>query len=253
MGRLEGKIAIITGSTSGIGKGTALLMAREGARVTVTGRNKEAGQQVVASIRENGGEAHFIQADVTRGEDCRRLADETADRFGGIDILVNNAAIFPRGRIDDTTEELWDEIMEVNLKAPFLCCQAVVPHMRRRGGGSIVNIGSINAYIGESNLLPYSASKGGLMTFTKNLAKGLLKDRIRVNLVNPGWVLTEGEHEIQKAQGQPDNWAELAAERMPFGRLLLPEDIAYGIIYLASDEAALVTGAVLTINQEPVS
>lgn len=91
------------------------------------------------------------------------------------------------------------------------------------------------------------------MTFTKNLAKGLLKDRIRVNLVNPGWVLTEGEHEIQKAQGQPDNWAELAAERMPFGRLLLPEDIAYGIIYLASDEAALVTGAVLTINQEPVS
>lgn len=252
-GRLEGKVAIVTGSTSGIGKGTAVMMAREGARVTVTGRSAERGEQVVAAIRAAGGEAHFVQADVTRAADCARLVQETVLRYGGLDILVNNAAIFPRGRIDTTTEELWDQIMAVNLKAPFLCCQQAVPQMRRRGGGAIINVGSVNAYIGGTDLLAYATSKGGLMTFTKNLAAALAKDRIRVNLVNPGWVLTEGEDEMQRSLGRPDNWAEIAAGQQPFGRLLTPEDIAYAIVYLASDEAALVNGAVLTVNQTPVN
>ena len=252
-GRLAGKVAIVTGSTSGIGKGTAQMMAREGARVTVTGRNAAQGEAVVASIREAGGEAIFVQADITQADACRRLVEETEKAFGGLDILVNNAAIFLRGRIDTTSEALWDEIMTVNLKAPFLCCQAAVPAMRRRGGGAIINIGSVNAYIGGPDLLAYSASKGGLMTFTKNLAAALAKERIRVNLVNPGWVLTEGEHRVQLAQGRPENWAEIAAAQQPFGRLLRPDDIAYAIVYLASDEAELVSGAVLTVNQVPVN
>ncbi len=253
MGRLAGKVAIVTGSTSGVGKGTALMMGKEGARVAVTGRNEAEGEGVVQAIRDAGSEAVFIRADLTRHAECRRLVDETVGTFGGVDVLVNNAAIFPRGRIDDTTEALWDEMMAVNLKAPFFCSQQVVPHMRNRGGGSIINIGSVNAFIGSPDLLAYSASKGGLMTFTKNLATALAKERIRVNLINPGWVLTEGEHEMQLSLGQPENWAELAAAKQPFGRLLEPEDIAHGIVYLASDEAALVSGAVLTINQVPVA
>lgn len=253
VGRLAGKVAIVTGSTSGVGKGTARMMAKEGARVTVTGRNASEGKKVVDEIRADGGEALFVQADLTKRDECARFVEETVAAFGGLDILVNNAAIFPRGGIDDTTEAFWDEMMAVNLKAPFFCCQLAVPHMRKRGGGSIVNIGSINAFIGSPNLLPYSTSKGGLMTFTKNLASALAKERIRVNLINPGWVLTEGEHEMQLQLGQPENWAEIAAKQQPFGRLLGPDDIAYGVLYLASDEAALVSGAVLTINQEPIA
>jgi len=250
-GRFDGKIAIVTGSTSGIGKSVALMMAREGARVTVTGRNVDGGTAVVEAIRAERGEAIFVQADVSDSRDVDRLVDESVQAFGGIDILINNAAIFPRGRLDDTTEELWDEIMTVNLKGPFLCCRAAVPHMRRRRGGVIINVGSVNAFIGGANLLAYSTSKGGLMTFTKNLARGLARDKIRVNLVNPGWVVTEGEHRVQLQQGQPENWAEIGAAKQPFGQMLGPEDIAHGILYLASDEAAKVSGAVLTLSQEP--
>lgn len=252
-GRVAGKAAVVTGSTSGIGKGTAELLAAEGARVIVTGRNAEAGEAVCRGIAERGGTARFVQADVARQADCQRLIQAAVEIYGRLDILVNNAAIFPRGDIESTTEALWDEIFAINCKGPFFCCQAAVPIMKAQGGGSIINIGSVNAYIGGRELLAYSASKGALMTMTKNLASAHRHDRIRFNLVNPGWVLTEGERRIQKIQGQPDDWDVRAAARMPFGRLLGPLDVAQAILYLASDEAALVNGAVLTVEQYPVS
>ncbi len=246
-------MAVITGSTSGIGKGTALLFAREGARVVVAGRNREAGEEVVATIRESGGEAIYVPTDITVKADCQRLIQSAVDTWGRLDVLVNNAAIFPRGDIYDTSEELFDRIIAVNLKGPFFCCQAAIPVMKAQGGGVIINIGSINAYIGGSRLLIYSASKGALMTFTKNLARTHARDRIRVNLVNPGWVVTEGEHVIQQTQeGQPENWVEIHGPRQPFGRLLTPDDIARAILFLASDEAELINGAVLTVDQVPV-
>lgn len=254
-GRLEGKTALVTGSTSGIGAGIAALFAREGARVMVTGRNAEAGQRVLREIADDGAPEDrlaFRAADLLDVEDCRALVQAAAERFGGLDVLVNNAGDFTRGTIDDTTVELWDFQMALNLRAPFVLTQAAVPLMRERSGGSVVNIGSVNAYIGGRNLTSYSVTKGGLMTFTKNIAAQLAHDHIRVNQLNVGWTLTEGEQKVQTKETGRADWLEDALPTRPFGRLLAPLDIAYAALYLASDESALVTGSVLDLEQGPV-
>ena len=172
--------------------------------------------------------------------------------FGGLDILVNNAADFTRGRLEDTSDELWERHMALNLRAPFVLTQAAAPWMRERGGGSIVNIGSVNAYVGASNLLSYSVSKGGLMTFTRNVSQTLRADRIRVNQINVGWTLTEGEQRVQLRETGSEDWLAAAVAHKPFGRLLLPEDIARAALFFASAESALVTGSVLDLEQGPV-
>lgn len=254
-GRLEGKVALVTGSTSGIGAGIAELFAREGASVLIHGRNEEAGARLIERIAGEGvpGERlAFHAADLTRVEECGGLVAAAAEVFGGLDVLVNNAGDFTRGTIDDTTVELWDFQMALNLRAPFLLTQAALSHMRARGGGSVVNIGSVNAYIGGRNLCSYSVTKGGLMTFTKNVAGQLAPDRIRVNQLNVGWTLTEGERRVQTKETGREDWLELAVPTRPFGRLLEPLDIAYAALYFASDESALVTGAVLDVEQSPV-
>ena len=157
---------------------------------------------------------------------CREVVRTVIDRHGGIDILVNNAASTARGSLEDATLEFWDTMMAVNLRAPFLCLQEAVRSMKTRGGGSIVNIGSINAYVGLANLGPYSVSKGGLMTLTKNAAGALNRYRIRVNQLNVGWTLTEGEDRVQRADGKGAHWLDEAVSTRPFGRLLLPADVA---------------------------
>ena len=253
--RLAGKIALVTGSTSGIGEGIAREFAREGARVLVSGRNAERGAQVVDEIVAAGvprEKLAFYRADLADVDQCRTLVAHAVEVFGGLDVLVNNAADVTRGNIENTTVELWDRHMAVNLRAPFVLTQAVVPHMRARGGGSIVNIGSVNAYIGETKLLSYSASKGGLMTFTKNVASYLKRYRIRVNQLNVGWTLTDGERIVMRSDTGGDEWLAQAEARRPFGRLLLPRDIALAALYFASDESALITGSVLDLEQGPV-
>jgi NAD(P)-dependent dehydrogenase (short-subunit alcohol dehydrogenase family) len=203
-------------------------------------------------IRAAGGEADWRRADLSDAEACRGLVAFAVQRFGGLDVLVNNAALTTRGDIESVSLDVIDSLFAVNLRAPLLLIQAVIPHMRARGGGSIVNIGSVNAYIGEPKLCPYSVSKGGLMTLTKNAAATLNRDRIRVNQINVGWTLTEGEHKVKLLEGKGEDWLKDAEATRPWGRLLSPDDVANAVEYFATDKSALVTGAVMDLEQYPV-
>lgn len=250
-GRVKGKVAIVTGSTSGVGAGVAIRLAAEGASVTVSGRNEEAGNRVAAQIREAGGTTIYVRTDLTRENDCRNLVEQTVAAFGKLDILVNNAGIFPRGTLETTTAELWDSIFAVNARGPFFCCKYAIPHMQAQKSGSIINVGSGNGYCGAPNLLAYSASKGALLTMTRNLARAYARDHIRVNWLTTGWVLTEGEVAVHALEGRSKEWLIEAGAQQPFGRLMTPEDIANGVLFLASDEAEFVSAAELPVAGGP--
>jgi NAD(P)-dependent dehydrogenase (short-subunit alcohol dehydrogenase family) len=249
---LAGKIALVTGSTSGIGQGIAEHFAGLGAAIAVHGLDREGGLETVRRVKAAGGDADFHAGDLRDEHVCRGLVRFAAERFGGLDILVNNAADVGRGDLEHIPLERWDAIMAVNLRAPFILLQAAIPHMRARGGGSIVNIGSLLAYVGEPKLGAYSVSKGGLMTMTRNAASLLNRDRIRVNQINVGWTLTEGERRVKREQeGKGEEWVAEAIATRPFGRLLAPLDIAYAAAYFASQESECVTGSVLDLEQYP--
>jgi NAD(P)-dependent dehydrogenase (short-subunit alcohol dehydrogenase family) len=252
MPTLQSKVAIVTGSTSGIGKGIAAYFAELGASIVVHGTNRAHGDAFAASLEERGARAIFVAANLADGDDCQAIVSQAVHAFGRVDVLVNNAADTTRGTIETVPIATWDRILDVNLRAPFILTQAVIPHMRAQGGGSIVNIGSVNAYIGEPKLCPYSVSKGGLMTLTKNAASYLNQYRIRVNQLNVGWTLTEGEHRVKLLEGKGENWLAEAVATRPFGRLLSPQDVAYAAAYFASDESACITGSVLDMEQYPV-
>ena len=228
---LAGQVAVVTGSTQGIGAGIALKLAEHGARIVVHGRDGQRadGEKIVESIEAAGSQALLVTGDLQDESHCRSIIRTALARFGRVDILVNNAAVVHRSDVEDTSTELWDEVFAVNIRAPFLLCQEAVRHMKERQSGCIVNIGSGNGYCGGKRLLPYSASKGAMMTFTKNLANYLAQYRIRVNQLNPGWTLTEGErHVIGVIEGKGENWLEAAEKTRPSGRLLLPADVAKG-------------------------
>ncbi len=252
MALLSDRIALVTGSTSGIGRGIARRFAALGAKVVVHGRDQAAASQTLEAIGGEGGEAAWFAADLADAAACSRLVAFSVERFGGLDILVNNAALTTRGDIEHVPLHIVDSLFAVNLRAPLLLIQAAVPHLKARGGGAIVNIGSVNAYIGEPKLCPYSVSKGGLMTLTKNTAAYLNRYRIRVNQINVGWTLTEGEDRVKQLEGKGEHWLEDAERTRPWGRLLRPDDVANAVIYFASDDSALVTGAVMDLEQYPV-
>jgi NAD(P)-dependent dehydrogenase (short-subunit alcohol dehydrogenase family) len=252
MTTLAGKAALITGSTSGIGLGIAEHFAALGARVVIHGLEADLAHDIAERLVREGHEAVPIAGDLADVATCREVARQAIARLGGIDVLVNNAASTARGYLEDVPVERWDAIMHVNLRAPLLLLQEAVVSMKTRGGGSIVNIGSVNAYIGEPKLGPYSVSKGGLMTLTKNAASTLSRYRIRVNQINPGWTLTEGERRVKQLEGHGDEWIGEAVATRPFGRLLAPQDIAVAAAYFASDDSALVTGTVMDLEQYPV-
>ncbi len=249
---LASKVALVTGSTSGIGRGIAVRLASLGARVVVHGRDQAGARQTLAAIENAGGAGDWHRADLADAAACAGLVAFAVERFGALDVLVNNAALTTRGDIEHATLEVIDSILAVNLRAPMLLIQAAIPHMRARGGGAIVNIGSVNAYIGEPKLCPYSVSKGGLMTLTKNTAASLNRDRIRVNQINVGWTLTEGEHKVKLLEGKGEDWLDEAVASRPWGRLLSPDDVANAVEYFATDRSALVTGAVMDLEQYPV-
>jgi len=253
MNRLKNKVAVITGSGSGLGAGIARLFAEEGAHIVVSGRNEEKDKAVAVDIVAQGSQAIYIRADVSIEADCRALIDRCVEHFGRIDVLVNNVGLSTRGTIEDTTVELWDQLFATNVRSAFICTQQAVRHMKEHRTGSIINIGSVNAYIGEPKLMAYSASKGAMMTMTKNLAGYLNQYRIRVNQLNVGWTNTPNEHRVKmEEEGKGENWLEKAIATRPFGRLLLPRDIALAAIYFAGDESECVTGSVLDIEQYPV-
>jgi NAD(P)-dependent dehydrogenase (short-subunit alcohol dehydrogenase family) len=249
--KLKGQVALVTGSTQGIGAGIAKTFAAHGARIMIHGLKEGTGTEVASAVREAGSEAFSIWGDLRDADFCRRVVQETIERFGKIDILVNNAATTRRSNIEDDPLEVWDEILAINLRAPFILCQEAVRHMKQSHAGCIINIGSINAYIGGRRLLAYSVSKGGLLTLTKNLANYLTKYHIRVNQINPGWVLTEGEHYMQSViEGKGEGWLKQAESGRPFGRLLFPEDVAQAALFFAT--APLISGAVIDYTQGPI-
>ena len=250
--RLENRIAVITGSGAGMGEGIARLFADEGGSVVVSDRDEANGAAVVASILSEGGRAIFQRADVSVENDCRLLIARAVGTYGRIDVLVNNAAISPRGNVENTSLEMWDQIFATNVRGAFICVREAVTYMKQQRSGCIINIGSINAYIGEPKLLAYSASKGALMTLTKNTASYLNRYGIRVNQINPGWTLTPNEHRVKIEEGKGEQWVEEAIRTRPFGRLLFPRDVALAALYFASDESQCVTGAVLDLEQYPV-
>jgi len=249
---LAGQVAIVTGSTQGIGAGIVGRFAQAGARVVVHGleRHRPQGEKLVKIIEGWGNEALLMTGDLKQESHCRDLIRQSVEHFGQLDILVNNAAIYTRGSLETTSVALWDEIFATDLRAPFILCQEAAAHMKQRSRGCIINIGSVVAYMGFPNIMAYSVAKGGLMTFTKNLADALKKHRIRVNQINPGWVLTEGEHHTRAVEeGLGENWLEEAVRTRPFGRLLLPADIANAALFFASNE--LLSGAILDYDQMP--
>jgi NAD(P)-dependent dehydrogenase (short-subunit alcohol dehydrogenase family) len=250
--RLENRIAVITGSGAGMGEGIARLFASEGASVGVSDKDEASAKVVAASIEKEGGRASFQPADVSMEADCRALIARAVATYGRIDVLVNNAAMNTRGNIENTSVELWDQIFATNVRGAFICMREAVTHMKPQRSGSIINIGSVNAYIGEPKLLAYSASKGALMTLTKNAASYLNRYKIRVNQINPGWTLTPNEHRVKIEEGKGEDWVEQAIRTRPFGRLLYPRDVALASLYFASDESQCVTGSVFDLEQYPV-
>jgi NAD(P)-dependent dehydrogenase (short-subunit alcohol dehydrogenase family) len=250
-GKVDGKVFIVTGGTQGVGEGIAFHLAESGARgVVITGRNGQRGERVAAEIESKGAAAVFVSGELANESDCRAIVAAADKRFGHIDGLVNAAGVTTRGTLDNTSVELWDHIFAVNLRAPFILSQETVRVMKReKRGGSIVNIISMSAHGGQPFLTPYATSKGALAVFTKNIAHALRKDRIRVNGINLGWTNTPAEDVVQKAEGAPADWLAKAEARQPFGRLIRPRDVAYLCTHLLSDEAEMMTGALIDFDQ----
>ena len=252
MSRLDNKIAVVTGSTQGLGAAIDRLFADRGAKGLITcGRSREKGEAVAATIQgETGVKTVFVQADQGKVEDCRAVIAAADREFGRLDVLVNAAAITDRGTILDTTPELFDAMFDINVRGPFFLMQDAIKLMRRdKVEGTIVNIGSMSAKAGQPFLAAYCSSKGALATLTENTAYALLRNRIRVNQLNIGWMASEGEHRIQKLDGNPADWLEKAAPQQPWGRLIDPQEVARAVAFLASEESGLMTGSVVNFDQ----
>lgn len=246
--RVKGKVAILTGAGSGIGRSAAELLALEGASVVVANRSTAKGEETVQRIREAGGEAIYVQTDVSREADCVRLVERTVETYGRLDVLVNNAAIYPRSNLARTTVAFWRDIMGTNLEGPFVMCREAVPRMLESGGGSIINVGSANGLCGGANLVAYSVSKGALLTLTRNIAAAFSRRNIRANYLIPGWVLTDTELVTQAMEGHDRAWLDANAPSLAGGRYSTPEDAAYAILFLASDDSAFVNGTILNTD-----
>ncbi|MCH8988560.1 MAG: glucose 1-dehydrogenase [Chloroflexi bacterium] len=245
MGRLEGKVALISGGARGQGAEEARLMAEEGAKVVFGDILDDLGKQVEAEITEAGRDATYVHLDVTREGEWQSAVATAVRKYGGLHVLVNNAGILIRKSIEDTTEEEWDRIMAVNVKGVFLGTKHAIPAMRDSGGGSIVNISSTAGLVGSLEGSPsYTATKGAVRLFTKATAIQHAKDGIRCNSVHPGPIDTEM---IRDTITDPERWAA-RLRRLPLGRVGTAADIAYGVLYLASDEASFVTGTELVID-----
>ena len=246
--RVAGKVAIVTGANAGIGRAAAELLGREGAKVVVASRTAASGEETARAIRDAGGEAIYRRTDVSQEQSCVDLVAETVGRFGRLDVLVNNAAIYPRASLGETTIEFWREIMATNLEGPFVLCREAVPRMIEGGGGSIVNVGSFNGLAGAANLVAYSVAKGGLLTLTRNVAGAYARQNVRVNYLIPGWNITETEKVVQAREGHDAAWLAEVGVRQPGGRFSVPADAAYAILWLASDESIFVNGAIVNTD-----
>lgn len=243
--KLKDKVAIVTGSTAGIGEATAILFAKEGAKVVIVGRKRVAeGNQIVESIRKDGGEAIFVQTDVTQEDQVKAMVAKTIEAFGKIDILFSNAGIMVPNSVTDMTIEEWDLLMNVNLKSAFLCCKYVIPEIKKVGGGSVIIDSSINATMAEAGIAAYCTSKGALSAMTRAMAMDYGKYNIRVNCVCPGWIETPFTKDFFAVPGN----REKAGKLHVLGRIGQPQEVACAVLFLASDDASFVTGSSLMVD-----
>jgi NAD(P)-dependent dehydrogenase (short-subunit alcohol dehydrogenase family) len=246
--KLRGKVAIVTGAASGIGRASAMTFAREGARVVVADRNPNAGEATAAAIQAEGLEAFFAAVDVAREADIRTMINNTIVRWGRIDILFNNAGVVMVKPLEQMTDEEWDSVMAINVKSVFLAVKHAVPHMRQSGGGAILNTGSIGSFTGQLGTPVYSASKGAVALLTKSLALDYGRDGIRVNCLCPGITDTAmlREHMGHGSEGEAAIRTRLA--RVPTGKILSPDDVARAALYLVSDDSIGITGILHVID-----
>ena len=249
---LQGKFAVVTGSTQGLGEAAVRLFAERGAAgIIVSGRNADRGNAVAEDLRAGGCQAHFVQADLADVDACASIVAEADRQFGALHVLVNCGALTVRGNIWDTPPALFDQMIAVNARAPFLLMQDACKLMRREGnGGAIVNISSVASYGSEQFLLPYTASKSALNAMTKNVAFAVMRYQIRVNALAVGWMDSPAEDFIQrKFHSDGEEWLEAAEREQPFGRLLKTDEVARAIAFLASDESGMMTGTIIDFDQ----
>ena len=250
--RLINKVAMITGATSGIGKATAILFAAEGAQVVITGRRVDLGQRVEEEIKEWGGRCLFLEADHSRAEACSRVVERTLAEFGRVDILFNNAGIVTSGTAETTSEQVWNETLAINVTAVWRMSKLVIPHMRRQGGGVIVNNGSDWSVVAGRDAFPYIMSKGAVAMMTKAMALDYARENIRVNAVCPGDTLVDRWIEKGYFEGSDPVMIEETMREssayIPMGRFGKPEEIARAALFLASDDSSFVTGHLLLVD-----
>jgi NAD(P)-dependent dehydrogenase (short-subunit alcohol dehydrogenase family) len=246
--KLNAKVVLITGGSSGIGRATAVLLAKEGAAVVLTGRNQERGEQVAQAINDDGGQAVFIRSDVRLADECRHVVEETLKRFGRIDVLFNNAGVFHPKTVPECTEEEWDETIDTSLKGAFLMSKYALPSMIERGSGSIIHTSSGWGILGGDRAAAYCAAKGGLVVMAKAMAIDHGPDGIRVNCVCPGDVDTPMLPDDAAKRGM--SWEDYlaGASDRPLGRIGTAEEIARAVLFLASDDSSFVTGEALVVD-----
>lgn len=251
-GAFAGRVMLVTGAAQGIGEATARLMAERGvAALALVDRNREPLGRVAAELAKAVPRVEAIVADLAEVGRATDAVDVAVRRLGALHGVVNAAGITDRGGIEDTTPDLFDRIFAVNARAPFFIIQRALPHLRRAGSGTIVNVLSITIWGGTPQLTAYVGAKGALAVMTRNIAASVARDRIRVNVLNLGWTLTPNEERLQvEVHGRSPDWAKRVGRTQPFGRLLAPEDAARAICFLASEESALMTGAIVDFEQQ---
>ncbi len=245
---LDGKVAIVTGAGSGIGRAIATLFAEEGARVAVVDVSESDGKETVELLRKRGGDAVFIQGDISNSAIVKRIVETTVKKYERVDILCNNAGVESMGSILEITEENWDKVMSINLKGVFLCSKHSVPKMVENGGGVIINIASVLGLIGSKGEAAYCASKGGIISLTRAMALDFAPHNIRVNCICPGSVLTPTFKRVMTSLGDYEAAFQRNLDKIPLKRIAEPEEIAYAALYLASEKASYITGSVLVID-----
>jgi NAD(P)-dependent dehydrogenase (short-subunit alcohol dehydrogenase family) len=245
--RLENKVAVVTGAGKGIGWGIATVFSKEGAKVVVVDWDEIAGARTAEEIRRSGGDAIFVKCDVSNEDQVKAMVRMAIDKYGRIDVLVNNAGVGVYKPVLEATSQDWDYCLSVNLKGVFLCSKYVIPHMQAVGKGAIVNISSVHAHATVNGVAPYAASKGGITALTRNMAIDY-GPAIRVNAIAPGWVLTPLIQSIFDSYDDPDEQQRLVEQRQVMKRIGRPEDVGYAAAFLASDEASFITGTQLFVD-----
>ena len=247
---LKDKVVVISGGTKGVGKEVAIESAKEGADVVIGGRDEEAANEIIEEVKSKYGKTpYFVKTQVTEVAGCKKLIDDAVAKFGKIDGYVNYAGILPEGYIYDTEEELYDKVMQLNVKAAFFCAKYVVQQMMKTGGGSIVFVGSAHGYGGEKDRAAYAVSKGALLTLSRHISKNYAEEQIRSNYIIMGWVATPGELAFRESQGRDLGWLNTEGVKyIPMGRLMTVQDHAPAIVFLLSDKASAITGTEMNIT-----